>query len=435
MTQLLTSSLQERIFEMFLESQFWPSQAMLEYQRGSLAHLLSHARAQVPFYRNRLDRVFRPDGSIDWNRWNEIPILTRTDLREKPSELTAKKLPPGHGPIKKFSTSGSSGVPITITATGGTATVAKSAALARMNYLHGIDGAHTNASFAFDGKNKTIPDIRFSTWSAFTSARGKNLRINLRLPERKKLELMMAENCRYLTDLPNTIEILARENLKFRKRLGLDAVICYGQGITDEQRALFQRSFGARAINIYSSKEAGLMACQCATGTQYHVNSELVLLEVLNAENRPCAQGESGRVVVTPLHSTAQPLIRYEQGDIAAVGGPCACGSQLPVLLRIEGREDPVFRFSDRLASEVMIDKALVNKTLKAQAVQIAQVSRLGFEVRYLAKGDVTEKGMARLTKHLREALHPKIKVVFKRLSELPRNAGGKQQRFVREFD
>ena len=85
-----------------------------------------------------------------------------------------------------------------------------------MHYLHGIDGAQTNASFAFTAKNKTIPDVRVATWSAFPSipsVRGKNLRINLRLPERQKLNLMLAANCRYMKELPNTVEILAREGL------------------------------------------------------------------------------------------------------------------------------------------------------------------------------------------------------------------------------
>ncbi len=421
---------------MLLESQFWPREVMLEHTRAELAHLLRHARAQVPFYGKRLDAVFRADGAIDWSRWAEIPLLSRAELRDRPAALMAKTLPPGHGPTKKFSTSGSSGVPVTITATA-IADVAKTAAMGRMHYLHGIDGAQTNASFAFTAKNKTIPDVRVATWSAFPSipsVRGKNLRINLRLPERQKLNLMLAANCRYMKELPNTVEILARENLKLRKRLALDAILCYGQGVSEEQQALFRNSFGARVISIYSSKEAGLMACQCTAGRHYHVNSELVMLEVLDAQNRPCAPGESGRIVVTPLYSTAQPLIRYEQGDIATVGSPCECGSQLPVLLRIDGREDPVFRFPDGFGSEAMIDKAKINKTLRAQAVQIAQLAELRFEVRYVSPKEVAEKDAAKLTAHLRNALHPKIRVSFRHMAEIPRNAGGKQQRFVREF-
>src|SRR5262249_57510260 len=68
------------------------------------------------------------------------------------------------------------------------------------------------------------------------------------------------------------------------------------------------------------------------------VQSENLLLEVLDERGRPCGPGETGRVVVTTLHNFAMPLIRYAIGDYATVGPPCPCGRGLPVLTRIMGR-------------------------------------------------------------------------------------------------
>jgi phenylacetate-CoA ligase len=60
---------------------------------------------------------------------------------------------------------------------------------------------------------------------------------------------------------------------------------------------------------------------------------------VLDAAGRPCAAGETGNVVLTPLHNFAMPLLRYEIGDLATVGGGrCGCGRLLPVLDAIPGR-------------------------------------------------------------------------------------------------
>jgi phenylacetate-coenzyme A ligase PaaK-like adenylate-forming protein len=64
-------------------------------------------------------------------------------------------------------------------------------------------------------------------------------------------------------------------------------------------------------------------------------------VEVLDEEGRPCAPGETGRVVATSLNNFAMPLIRYETGDTAEVGAPCPCGRGLPVLTRIMGRDLP----------------------------------------------------------------------------------------------
>ena len=61
-------------------------------------------------------------------------------------------------------------------------------------------------------------------------------------------------------------------------------------------------------------------------------------MEVLDNHGRPCKEGETGRVVLTDLHNFTMPLIRYEIGDYAEVGPPCACGRGLPVLARILGR-------------------------------------------------------------------------------------------------
>ena len=92
------NAFQKQILEMLMESQYWPPDQMLAYQRSQLGQLLHHARAQVPFYKSSLDPVFRRNGDIDWSRWHEIPIVTRADLRDKRNEMLAATLPPGHGP-------------------------------------------------------------------------------------------------------------------------------------------------------------------------------------------------------------------------------------------------------------------------------------------------------------------------------------------------
>src|SRR3546814_11153852 len=71
----------------------------------------------------------------------------------------------------------------------------------------------------------------------------------------------------------------------------------------------------------------------------YHAQSENVLLEVVDDDGRPCGPGETGRVLITSLHNFATPLIRYELGDYAEVGSPCACGRGLPVIKQVLGRK------------------------------------------------------------------------------------------------
>lgn len=435
-----TPSLRQRIYEMLMESQFWSPAQMFEFQQSQLAQLLRHARATVPFYKTRLDPLFEKNEEINWDRWHEIPTVTRADLRERRPELLTRELPPGHGPTKEFSTSGSSGVPITVTATAIDGETQR-AVRARFDKHHALNFAKCRAKFDFpsefqywkqvfrNGKGEPIGGLK-------PDGLGTTLKVSTKAADAEKLSVLRSGKAAILSSLPNDIEIIARKNLRLRQRdrVRLETILCFGQGPTSEQRELFLRSFGAKTVEIYSSKEAGFMAFQCTSGNHFHINSESVFLEVLNSQGLPCAPGEVGRVVVTPLYGTAQPLIRYEQGDMATPGLPCSCGVKLPVLSKIDGRQDPILKLPGRLATEMLVNKELLTRTLKADALQVAQVAELQFEIRYVAPRAATPTGRGVITRHLRFILHPDLNVSYKKVAEIPRNAGGKQQRFVREF-
>src|SRR5690606_29109428 len=118
----------------------------------------------------------------------------------------------------------------------------------------------------------------------------------------------------------------------------LKSVLTQSELASRHLRERLRAIWGASLTDTYSASEVGVMALQCPHSGQYHVQSEVALVEVIDAAGRPCAPGEMGRVVVTPLHNFAQPLFRYDIGDLAEVGEACACGRGLPTLARIIGR-------------------------------------------------------------------------------------------------
>ena len=84
-----------------------------------------------------------------------------------------------------------------------------------------------------------------------------------------------------------------------------------------------------------------------------------------------CAPGEIGRVVVTPLYSTAQPLIRYEQGDMATPGD-CSCGVNCRCCGKLTADRTHL-HLPGRLATEMLVNKDMLD-TLRADAFQVAQI-------------------------------------------------------------
>jgi phenylacetate-coenzyme A ligase PaaK-like adenylate-forming protein len=73
-----------------------------------------------------------------------------------------------------------------------------------------------------------------------------------------------------------------------------------------------------------------------------HLFEDLVIIEVVGADNQPVPPGEYGaKVLVTVLFSRTVPLIRYEMSDSLQVGGShnCPCGRPYALITGIQGRE------------------------------------------------------------------------------------------------
>jgi phenylacetate-CoA ligase len=158
----------------------------------------------------------------------------------------------------------------------------------------------------------------------------------------------MAENPEYLITVTSNARALARYCGEHGMRpRNLRQVRTYGETLHADIRAICKAAWDVPVIDIYSCAEGGYLALQCPDHEHYHVQAEGVWLEVLDEKGRPCASGEIGRVVITPLHNFAMPLVRYDIGDYARVGPPCVCGRGLPVITEVMGKTRHMLRLPD----------------------------------------------------------------------------------------
>lgn len=432
-------TLLQRIYEMLMESQYWPQEQMLAYQRSQLGQLLRHAKATVPFYKTRLDAVFKRNGDIDWNRWQEIPIVTRADLRDNYGAMLAATLPPGHGPAKTHRSSGSSGIPIAIETTAMQARV-NEAAILRFIDNQNMDTRKTRAWVAHKNRKGELlrEEYQVGGWGKPWESRDRIGRIyvmNRAMTEARKLELLRSLGVSDLQDVTNNAELTANANLALDNPVRLETVTCRSQKLTQAQRDLFRRSFGARSLSIYSSKEGGFMGCQCGDTTSLHVMQENILIEILDDEGQPCAPGELGRVIVTPFFGAALPLIRYDQGDWAELSQSCVCGMAVPAFTSITGRQDQMLKLPDGPRVVGALFQVLLDEKLDVLAFQLAQTASLKLEFRYIPANKVTKLATAPVIAHIQAYTHPEIEVVFKPVDKLPLNSGEKLQRVICEID
>ena len=137
-----------------------------------------------------------------------------------------------------------------------------------------------------------------------------------------------------------SIRLVALEQLANpREGIVLEQFLSVSDRVDDSLRQLVHQAFTAKICDRYSSEEFGYIALQCPEQNHLHVLSPSVYVEIVDEDGKPCDVGEPGHVLVTALHSFAQPMIRYEIGDIAQWGEPCPAGITWPVIENIVGRE------------------------------------------------------------------------------------------------
>jgi phenylacetate-CoA ligase len=142
---------------------------------------------------------------------------------------------------------------------------------------------------------------------------------------------------------------IADELLQRNIRLSrpLCGVVTIAETLSPTRRRLIDKFFDAPIINRYGLRELGSWSAQSCSESpdRFHINTELVVCEILRDDGTACAPGEKGRVVLTDLHNYARPFIRYDTGDLATAGvEQCGCGRGFPLLSQIEGRSQECLR-------------------------------------------------------------------------------------------
>ena len=212
----------------------------------------------------------------------------------------------------------------------------------------------------------------------------------------------------------------------------IKGLMSFGEVLTPTQRADCERTFGMAPRDSYSASEVSLIAIECPDAPgRYHVQSESVLLEILDADEKPCAVGVPGRVVVTDLHNLATPMIRYEIGDIAEWGKPCACGRGLPVLRRIVGRTLSLLRLPDGDTLVPDIERQELHRIAPIRQAQVIQRSLDAMEVRLAVDRALTNDELTEVRRAILHGLHDRDFVLsFAFMDEIPRSQAGKFEAF-----
>jgi phenylacetate-CoA ligase len=365
-----------------------------------------------------------------------IPLLPRGSLARHPERFRPAALPPGHVATGTRSSSGTSGQVVRIETTN-LVYIWQNALNLRAQLWAGRDFAQSIAVIRNDRRAPAPwPDgVRLPNWGApevFPFATGPSHYLGTASSLEQQWDWLSRIRPTYLMAYPSIVRAFAaRARTEGRGPCPLEGISTVGETVDADLRDEAERYLGAEVHDLYSSEEAGVMALQCPTCRSYHSQDEALIFEILDENGRPASPGTTGRVVVTPLFNFATPLIRYEIGDLAEAGAPCACGRGLGTINRIVGRYRNVFRTADGRTFWPSLGTKKFPASVVVRQHQFRQVSYDRLEVVLALEKPLTAEEEDEIRRTIEKRMPVPMQVTLSYADEIPREASGKYQEFV----
>lgn len=425
------------LYSIFLQlerSQWLSARCIEQLQSRQLEALLAHVWDTVPWYHSRLrDAGILPGRPVDRAAWQSLELLSRRDLQDAGYLMRSSKVPAEHGKAVLKRTSGSTGQPVEVLRSGLDLLMWHAITL-RDHAWHERDlSGRLCAIRAFATRT---PDGKWNRgWGppadlVFDTGPSAALPIETNVAE--QVRWLADRDPDYLLIYPSALAAVLRQMDVDRVALPrLRQVRTIGEILPDATRELCRSVLGVSIVDLYSSNEVGNIALQCPESGLYHVQSENLLVEVLDATGAPCPPGAVGRVVVTTLHGFAMPLLRYELRDYAEVAAPCPCGRGLPSLRRIQGRVRNMLVTPGGEVRWPLVGFAEYRNVAPVRQYQIAQLARDRLEFRLVTDRALLSSEEAALAAILRSSLGDFARIEFSYFDDLPLGPNGKFEEFV----
>lgn len=220
----------------------------------------------------------------------------------------------------------------------------------------------------------------------------------------------------------------------------LEEVVNISERLMPKAREHYAEIFGASVLDNYSMGECLFLTNGCSVSGGMHVNSDWAILEVVDENNEPVPDGEKGaKVLVTNLANYVQPIIRYEIGDILTMATePCNCGNNMPLIHHVEGRDSDVFEIKTdegvRSLQPTIFELAL-GRMLDVREYQLIQEENTRFRILIEPlpgkKVDHAKADKA-MREQLREyGLHEKLEIELEAVEKLTTDGDQKFKRVV----
>jgi len=396
-----------------------------QLQDRKLRRLVRHAYLRVPFYRRLFDsRSLKPEDIESVEDLSRLPVVSKAELRDNPpDEIIASDV--DRSKCVELRTSGSTGLPLKLYYTRRDDSRLNASWL-RPLLAHGVRPWHRKLEIS--GPHNLPAGKKWYQRLGLWRRRG----ISIFNSPAEWVEAWRSWRPEILYGYAGSLKLLARHVLE--KGIG-DIRPRFVFGVSDlvdeDCRKLIEAAFSRPIIDLYGAAEAGCIAWECPSCGGYHINADTVVVEFLD-RGRPVAPGSPGRVVVTNLHSFAQPIIRYDLGDIGISGREKSrCGRGLPLMKVIEGRDDAFIVLpSGRLLSP-MFFFGTMKKISGIKHWKVIQNESGDLRVMVVPDKDFSKAAVDLLKKKVEEHSGEKMEIAVETVGAVPPESSGKARAVV----
>lgn len=329
--------------------QFCSQEEIRDFQNQRLAEEIQYISQNSPYYRRlyaQLEIDVQSIRCIDDLR--RLPVTTKDDLQHHNKDFIASE---PHEIIDYVTTSGTLGEPVTFALT--------DSDLNRLAYNESLSFTTAGCTHHDIIQLMTTIDKRFMAGLAyFLGARELGcgiVRVGNGITELQwdTIRRVNPTTCIVVPSFLTKLTEYARHNNIDYHQSSLKKAICIGESLRTpegEYNALGKKISeewpSLQLYSTYASTEMQSSFTECQYHTGGHTPVDLIVVELLDDNNNPVAEGTPGEVTITTLGVRGMPLIRFKTGDICIGNNEsCQCGRNTLRLSSVIGRKGQMIKF------------------------------------------------------------------------------------------
>ena len=316
------------------ERNTWSAAQLEDFRDARIRAFVHHAVQTVPYYRNLFERLgAHPADIAGLSDLAALPILTKAQIQDDPDAFRSTAVPRKRTrPIKTSGTTGA-GLPGWLTRD---AVREQWAVWWRYRRWHGIQFHEWCAYFA---ARPIVPPNRQKPpyWRYNIPGRQLYFSANRLTPTTAAAYAGRVTEAPARMDprLPVVHRALRSYVVDQKLDLGYQVrwITTGAENLSRSQADVIEAAFGVRPRQSYGMAEAVANFSECDRG-RLHVDEDFAAVEFV-----PRHDGQTA-VVGTNLANLANPLIRYDVGDLATLGTACDCGRPGRIVDGVDGRQE-----------------------------------------------------------------------------------------------